>query len=160
MGIIKTCLALVIWFVPLTMFTTWGVAGGADPAVPDYVGAEYERVGPTITLEWDAVDTADRYELLPIWVDPKPTAVEYPIVTTTELSVTLEKPRSSGHFVFKVRACNDSGCSEWASSLDETHSVITDPETGETVPGKWRVYFKVAPILGPPTIEDMPLDGP
>ena len=138
----------------ILVMATSALAAGAAAAVPDYLGAEYVAT-TEITLGWDAVDGAERYEIVPVWVDPGTGPVEYPGVVTTDTTVVVPKPRSSGHFIFKLRACAGDLCSEWVTS-DGMHpdtgqpvGLITDPDTGEEVPSKWRVYYKVAPPSGP-----------
>ncbi|MBW2024361.1 MAG: fibronectin type III domain-containing protein [Deltaproteobacteria bacterium] len=96
-----------------------------------------------ITFAWDPSQGADYYEVQALWIDPTSGPVIYDLGQTSDTQMEIMKPRT-GHFYFRVRACNEAGCSDWSESIDPEKTQIGKP---------FRVYFKTAPPQGGITIE-------
>jgi hypothetical protein len=103
-------------------------------------GTEYTINEDTITMAWDAVETATSYKVRAVWIDPAQEQIYGPW-ETQETQYTFQRPRA-GHFRFEVAACNGA-CSTWA--------VSSQPEFGQVdgVAEGWRIYWRIAPPTGP-----------
>jgi hypothetical protein len=114
----------------------------------DWVGKDYVTAFGTtdkeITVTWNVVDGADLYDVEMFHVEQNVVAKT---VEVTENSITTKLPKS-GHYIFRVRACNSSrsDCSIWVESIDPEYARVNDQ------PRAWWVYGYVAPP-GPITIE-------
>ena len=118
----KIAIAFIIAFVALgAVEKTW------DGRM--YVASE------SLTMAWDTSDGATRYEVQAVDIDHALAPV-YDLGSTTELSMVLTQERT-GHYMYRVRACNDAGCSDWAESTNTQYATINGQ------PGQWRVYWKV-----------------
>jgi len=107
-----------------------------------WVGTEYQIDQPSITLAWDASVGATKYEAIAVWIDPTPDFI-YPLEETTELQKVVQRIRT-GHFIFKVRACNSVGCSdEWADASVPEFGIVNG------IPEGWRIYWKMPAPTGP-----------
>jgi len=102
-------------------------------------GVEYVKTDD-ITFAWDGDPAATRYEVIATWIDPT-NEFEYDLGETTETQIIISRPRT-GHFMFKVRACNTT-CSEWSESTDPTVATVDGQPKG------WWVFWKVPPPTGP-----------
>lgn len=95
-----------------------------------------------VTFAWEDTSTGvDYYEIQLWWVDQDPPMLVDTLITE-EKQIVVERPRT-GHFYFTVRGCNDTECSDWASSTTAEDCVDSIP---------FRIYFAVPPV-GPIIIE-------
>lgn len=99
----------------------------------------YETDDPEITVAWDPVDGATGYEVT--------TIAKYPTqewtIAAAETSAVLARPRA-GLFRFAVRACDDSGCGDWAYSDGPTAAVIV---AGEQITAPWGAFWRLSPVI-------------
>ena len=97
-----------------------------------------------VTIAWDAVQNATRYEMKVI---RRETGQVFAIASNiTDTQVTVERPKS-GHFEFQVRACNDLGCSRWSISTSDEDSATENCKEG------WEIYWKPSGPTGPIIIQ-------
>ena len=104
-------------------------------------GIEYTISDPSITVEWDCAPNAVHYDVS-IVMEANP-ETEYPLPTVTECKTTINQPRS-GHFFIKVQACNNTECSGWYDSRNDS-TATSGYQKG------WKIYWKLQPP-GPPII--------
>ena len=112
------------------------------PAIPSLPNVSL--VGRDITLDWNDVQYADYYE-----VEVKFNLSDWVNQGTVEVSERVWLDLNDGTRVFHVRACNESGCSEYSTttepvsiSLDtgSTSEIIIDNKDPNTVStGNWVV---------------------
>ena len=106
-----------------------------------WMGTEYQIDQPSITLAWDTSVGATKYEVIAVWIDPEPDFV-YQLGDTTGLQMVVQRIRT-GHFVFKVRACNSVGCSDRADASIPEFGIVDGQPQG------WRIYWKMPAPTGP-----------
>ena len=124
-----------------------------DP-IPPFAGegrvfenATYDfHAGKPITISWDAVENAEYYRMSG-FIHETGEKVWYGKVNVTEKTVT---PQKSGHYTFRVRACNNveehETCSTWSLSTDARVATVNGESKG------WWVNAGVAPP-GQPQIQ-------
>ena len=139
------------------LFLAFASGAIAQPPEPDFTGHEYKIEGSSLVLGWDSVGAGVTYQVQAFWTDPAP-PFQYIFGNTTQLEMTIPRVRS-GHFIYRVRACNDvadpSTCSGWAVTDGEDpqgnpYGAVTIG--GVEQPGKWRTFWMVPPP-SPPVIE-------
>jgi len=89
----------------------------------------------SLTMAWNASERATWYEVQAVDIDHVLAPV-YDLGTTDQLSMAISQQRT-GHYMYRVRACNDAGCSDWAESTDPTYATVYGQSKA------WRVYWKV-----------------
>lgn len=94
----------------------------------------------TLTMSWDSVEKADRYEIRAVDVLHDPQTIK-DLGQTIETHITLNRLTSS-LWEYQVRACNDAGCSDWAKSGDKTYATVNGYAEA------WRVYWKTPKPTG------------
>jgi len=109
-------LLVVIGLLLALAIPAWGQTV-VEPT-PDFIGAEYKGE-PQVEVAWDACEGATSYEVVVEWIDPPtPVLVSTQVVKTT--TAILTKPSRSGHFVAKVRSCNDLFNFAWSATEGAT----------------------------------------
>lgn len=93
-----------------------------------------------ITFSWNASDGATKYMVQAVDIDHSLASVD-DLGETTETSMVLNQKRT-GHYMYRVRACNSAGCSAWAESTDPTYATV------DGNPMAWRIYWKVPSPTG------------
>lgn len=121
---------IIIALIPLI---SWGAAfEPADPgaALVSYVGTTDQ----SITVSWDAEDAATYYEVHLVDED---TGAETPNVNArvTDPETIVKLPRS-GHYMVKIRACNEKECSDWTESTDPTKALVNGQAKGWLLDGR------------------------
>ena len=124
---------LNLLFIVLALIIILSVRIAVAEIIAQWDGMMYV-VENKITLAWDPSQGADYYEVQALWIDPSSGPVIYNLGQTSDTQMAITKPRV-GHFYFRVRACNDVGCSEWSESIDETKT-----QSGKAI----RIYFKLS----------------
>jgi len=104
----------------------------------------YETDNQTITVAWDSVEGAERYEVKLVSKYPTQEWVQTVVGTTA----TFTRPRS-GLFRFAVRACRvttNPACSDWADS-DGPTAQLTQLD-GQMVNKPWGIFWRLAsPVI-------------
>lgn len=104
----------------------------------------YETDNQTITVAWDSVEGAERYEVKLVSKYPTQEWVQNVVGTTA----TFARPRS-GLFRFSVRACSpaaDPTCSDWTDS-DGPNARLTQLD-GQMVNKPWGIFWRLAsPVI-------------
>ena len=94
----------------------------------------------TLTLAWDAIDSATRYEIQAVDVLHEPQTIK-DLGQSTGTQLVLNRLGAS-LWAYQVRACNAAGCSPWAKSDDPAYATV------DGQPGAWRVYWKTPKPTG------------
>jgi hypothetical protein len=102
--------------------------------VSRFDGSEYMIRGD-VTLMWDVVPNATRYEVECNFKHPVNPSLDMIIScgTVTTNRIVIHQPRA-GFFIFKVRACDAVECSTWADTINYLEA--------NGVPGNsFRIYW-------------------
>ena len=125
MGLVKKIL------FSLLLLTTLGFS--------QWDGVEYTINEPSIIFAWDESEGATKYKVRLVWIDPTNEFIyDLGEVLTTEM--TIPRPRA-GHFRLEVAACNETECSEYATSI--THGQVDGEAKG------WKIFWRIPPPTGP-----------
>jgi hypothetical protein len=69
-----------------------------------------------LIIVWDESNGAIHYEVLITLVD-NTSETQHGSIITKKTSIKVTRPKT-GYFKAKVRACNNTGCSEWTDSIE------------------------------------------
>lgn len=100
----------------------------------------YTFTGTEATVAWGPVTNATQYRYEAVNVERGNTA--FVTGTTSQSQVTFVIP-NTGHWIFRVRAINAEGESEWASS-----DLVEYAEVGGQ-PQSWWIFAWIAPPTAP-----------
>lgn len=96
----------------------------------------WKYTGESVTVSWDPVDRATKYEVKSHRVE---SGNVVGIWETTETEYTFTGMKG-GHYDMMVRAGDDSGTwSTWSVSIDPAVAIVDNEPRG------WRLYFHIAP---------------
>lgn len=127
--------------IPIISFLILSLSSSvnAEWVQKDYV-TFFGTTDKSITVAWNPATVADYYEIELNHME-QGTKVTLPTgktLTGTEKTFSLPK---TGHYIIKVRACSTTlnSCSDWASSIDATVSMVGNESRA------WWVYGYTAP---------------
>lgn len=95
--------------------------------------------GESVTIAWDASAGADRYEYELLNVERGERVFAQGSTAGVQTAVAIPK---TGHWVFRVRAVNSEGVSDWARCDDAQYAQIDGKAQS------WWVFAWVAPAQG------------
>jgi hypothetical protein len=71
---------------------------------------------PKLIIVWDESKGATHYEIL-ITLVGNTSETQHGSIITKKTRIKVTRPKT-GYFKAKVRACNNTGCSDWSDSID------------------------------------------
>jgi len=95
----------------------------------------------TVLFAWDAVESAETYEVKAIWDGRSGVRGEFNLGSTEDTQFLVSRPRV-GFFILAVRALNSAGESPWSLSSDPDKARV------DGLPRGWRVFFELSAPSG------------
>ncbi len=122
-SIILICILSIYCFTAFAAWSTlhWTSSRWTTASWGAFIGKVYTS-SSTLTFAWNASSgDVDHYEVQAVDILHPQTVVA--LGSTTNLSITLNKLDNS-IWKYRVRACNDNGCSRWADSTNPRDATV------------------------------------